>query len=261
MISNVKIEHSKRLNVMKTIIVTNNRGGQGKSFFAMHIAWVAVLEGKRVLLVDADKDQGNAIQWVSGHRVTDPEAGKVYNFGKLDVVYTLGGKIKTDGYDFVIIDGRPQADVISEFIKNADVVVCPFDGRLGKEAVMDVVDIINKASGKARIIAVMNRVQSERSKIARNLASQSKIQGVYEFWPRWFREQACVKYAEKDGVPVWDASYSRKGTTGVAYEIQLFAKNVLGFEDKKKEIIPTEREVRIKEIKLKAKGKKEHEKE
>ena len=221
---------------MKTIVVTNNKGGQGKTFFAIHFAWIATLSGKRVLLVDSDRDQGNALNWVSGKSIKLPEDGKIYNFGKLDAVWTLDGKISTDGYDYVIVDGRPEADTIAGFIKKADLIVCPFDGRMGMEAVKDVTDLISDLGRNVPILVVCNRAANIKSGIVKTLIARAKTNLGFNVWPTLFLEKACVKHAEDRAVPVWDAPWSHP-TGGISMDVRELAKHVLGGKPSDKAII------------------------
>jgi len=40
---------------MRTIVVTNERGGIGKTMLTCHIAWHLAEQGKRVVVLDLDK--------------------------------------------------------------------------------------------------------------------------------------------------------------------------------------------------------------
>jgi len=105
---------------MVVVAVLNQKGGVGKTTLATNLARSLHLEGSKVLLVDSDP-QGSARDW---HAAGD---GQLLNVVGLDRP-TLEKDLKSieGGYDWLIIDGAPQAHNLTvAAIKAADVILIP----------------------------------------------------------------------------------------------------------------------------------------
>ena len=105
---------------MAVVALLNQKGGVGKTTLATNLARALHLEGAKVLLVDSDP-QGSARDW---HAAGD---GQLVNVVGLDRP-TLDKDLKSveGGYDWLIIDGAPQAHNLTvAAIKAADVILIP----------------------------------------------------------------------------------------------------------------------------------------
>lgn len=102
------------------IAVLNQKGGCGKTTIATNLAHALLLQGSKVLLVDADP-QGNARDW------NEANGGEIMPVVGLDRD-TLPKDLAAISapYDYVVIDGAPQvAKLTAAAIKAADVVLIP----------------------------------------------------------------------------------------------------------------------------------------
>lgn len=193
---------------MKVVGVLNNKGGVGKTFFAVHIAWKLAEFGYRVLLIDADINQRDAVKWISRGKVREPEGNRKYEIEtNLDVFavpvdFYFDFKNLTRGYNFVIIDGRPQAEVIVSFAEAIDVLVVPIAGELARVNAIDMLgEMAEFLKGKV-ILGVVNMLPRGQ-KVSMELVKRMRESGIFLFGePVW--EYSYVRIAEKDYIPVWE---------------------------------------------------------
>lgn len=105
---------------MTVISILNQKGGAGKTTLSTNIAKGLQLEGYKVLLIDSDP-QGSARDWSAAN-----ENCSITVVG-IDRP-TIDRDIKNikSQYDFIIIDGAPQAhDLAVSAIKASDLVLIP----------------------------------------------------------------------------------------------------------------------------------------
>ena len=104
----------------KTIAVLNQKGGAGKTTIATNLAHGLLLDGFRVLLVDADP-QGSLRDW---NEVNGGEVVSVVGLDRESLAKDLTAV--STGYDYVVIDGAPQiAKLSAAAVKAADLVLIP----------------------------------------------------------------------------------------------------------------------------------------
>ncbi|WP_437186750.1 ParA family partition ATPase [Planctomicrobium sp. SH668] len=122
----------------RTIAVLNQKGGAGKTTIATNLAHALVLDGCKVLLVDADP-QGSLRDW---NEVNGGELIPVIGLDRETLAKDLQAVSK--GYDYVVIDGAPQiARLSAAAVKAADLVLIPVQpSPYDIWACADLVDII-----------------------------------------------------------------------------------------------------------------------
>lgn len=105
---------------MPVISILNQKGGSGKTTIAINLARAYQLQGYSVLLIDSDK-QGSSRDWQSA----DPN--NPLPLLVLDQV-SIDRDIKkvVNQYDYIIIDGSPQAtEIATATIKASDFILVP----------------------------------------------------------------------------------------------------------------------------------------
>jgi chromosome partitioning protein len=105
---------------VKTIAVISQKGGNGKTTLAVHLATLAA-ENHKVILMDLDP-QGSAIEWASRRGDKPPDITPTHPA-------SLGKELEraaADGYTFAVIDTAPHADHSAlQAARAADLVVIP----------------------------------------------------------------------------------------------------------------------------------------
>jgi chromosome partitioning protein len=142
---------------MVVVAVLNQKGGVGKTTLATNLARSLHLADAKVLLVDSDP-QGSARDW---HAASD---GQLINVVGLDRP-TLDKDLKAveAGYDWLIIDGAPQAHNLTvAAIKAADIILIPVQpSPYDIWGTSDVVDLVKQrqevTEGRPRAAFVVSR--------------------------------------------------------------------------------------------------------
>lgn len=105
---------------MPVISILNQKGGSGKTTIAINLARAYQLQGDSVLLVDSDK-QGSSRDWQSADE-NNPIPLLVLDQVSIDKEL----KRVVGQYDYIIIDGSPQAtDIAIATIRASDFILVP----------------------------------------------------------------------------------------------------------------------------------------
>jgi chromosome partitioning protein len=189
---------------MKTIAVTNNKGGVGKTFIAVHIAWYMNDRGKKVLVIDTDIDQADAVRWISGHKIKEPEIGKIIRIKDgLDVVWNIqqDTQIELKKYDIAIIDGRPNLSIGAKAIYPAHIIIIPVEGRLSTEHAKEFLTMLGELLKAKKRIVVVNK-QYTKAKISKIQLDLARLIDA-DLYPFPIVETPRVREAENLGKPLW----------------------------------------------------------
>jgi len=106
---------------MKTVAITSQKGGTGKTTTAVHLATAATLTGYHAVVIDLDP-QGSAATWGDDRGEAAPEviSGQA---SRLNVLLESAAK---EGFDLVVVDTGPAADAASRrSAELADLVLIP----------------------------------------------------------------------------------------------------------------------------------------
>jgi len=154
---------------MQVILVTNRKGGVGKTTIALNVAMTLALGAKladtkkkkkrKVLLLDGDVDQADATYWALGNE--DFESGVIYktDYG-FDVCWIQAGEDVpddiADGYEYVVIDGRPSVMVSLVFMKDSDYIFIPYSDERSYQQGEYFARAVKRINKNAQVLMVAN---------------------------------------------------------------------------------------------------------
>jgi chromosome partitioning protein len=106
---------------MRSLAITNQKGGSGKSTLSVNLAVEATRRGERVLVLDTDP-QGSALSWAQTRGAIEPEVEAVETARVPIRLY----RAKREGVTLVIIDTQPRAEVpLAALLRGVDFAVVP----------------------------------------------------------------------------------------------------------------------------------------
>ncbi len=222
---------------MKRIVVSNQKGGVGKTTLALHVAARAQELGYRTLLIDLDA-QGSAtlsaapsIELLPQQRAEvlwdDELAAQPLNCGACwSGIHLLGASDNLagvdaldwdisrqamqrlpDGYDVVVFDTPPAAgprQIVP--MLDADVVVSPLEpdiyAQAGLVRLVQALHTVIEANPALDHRVVINRLQA-RSSAQAQAASQIAERVGYSLEGEPLRAREIVRQARDRGMPVW----------------------------------------------------------
>ncbi|MFM9834968.1 MAG: AAA family ATPase [Methylophilaceae bacterium] len=181
---------------MKTFLVTNPKGGSGKTTLATNLAGYFASAGRNVVLADIDR-QGSSSDWLARRPEVLPTIHGANHRKNLDI-------------DITVIDSPAglRGDKLSEVVKEADWVIVPMQSStFDINATQDFLEVLSaeKAVRKERtFVAMVGMRISERTKAAAKLAeylaeSEFPVMG-------YLRNAQIYAHAAEAGMSLFDMS-------------------------------------------------------
>lgn len=190
----------------KLVLVTNQKGGAGKTTTAVNLAAGLHRLEKKVLLVDADQ-QNSVVSWFANGEGQIPFP--YHNLAGAGRGIQKEIKKQIDKYEYIVIDGRPSLDVdISLLLIISDLVLLPL-----KPSVMDfhatlpLVREIEKAQSlneDLKFALLLNQVVDERRLLAR-ACEEAIVAREYELLKTRIAYRECYPQAYAFGNTVFDS--------------------------------------------------------
>jgi chromosome partitioning protein len=143
---------------MRHILVTNAKGGCGKSTIATSLAAYFASEGYATALADYDP-QGSALSWLEGRPADYPPISGVAGFDD-------GLRAVPRATEYLVIDSpaRTYGKELNELVKRAETIIVPvlpspIDIKAAERFVDELLDLNKVADKKAKAALVANRVK------------------------------------------------------------------------------------------------------
>ena len=232
---------------MRTVAVTNHKGGSAKTTTTVNLAAALGEAGQRVLVIDMDP-QGSASAWLG---ISDPTTGVIQAIRGLAPLASLlyettapGVQLVPSSPGLVVSDGREETDIAMGFIKAMEqlpsmwdivLVDCPPSmGYLGvapiaicREILVPVEVHVLALAGLASLLATVRRVQSRLNpsleitavlacRVNRTSHARVVIERLRESFPDTFMAteiRESIRVAEAPGMKLPITRYA-PGSTG-----------------------------------------------
>lgn len=235
---------------MQTFTIANQKGGVGKSTFAVHQAFFFEGEGNKVLFVDCD-GQGNSSKTLKDRALEGCDTIDLFHSGEGPDLPAEAGKITLikgtfklheverlsddvvmhprrilakykDQFDYCVIDTPPTLGLrlIASLI-SSDFVICPVDlGGYSTDGIVEMVQLIDKVianpdlNPKLQFLGMVpNRVNSRLDK------HKNAIREMYKKFSDYIIKQplverGSVQEATDSGMPVWEIQKGSAQTAG-----------------------------------------------
>ena len=156
---------------------SNLKGGVGKSTCALTVAATLAASGKKVLVVDADR-QGTATYWAGNAPETSPFPATVIGLAHAQGKLAQLVRPMVDDYDFIVIDCPPSAHepATQSALLLSDLCLVPLQPTPADMwATQEMSDLITKArefNPTLKALAVANRMT--RSTLAREVLAAAR---------------------------------------------------------------------------------------
>ncbi len=216
---------------MKTCVVTNRKGGVGKTTFALHLAAAGVEAGLRTLLVDLDP-QGSASGvvapggtpalaeslWDDAAQIQPAKTAWGFDVLAASSALTGAEELSLDdtlaalrripaGYDLLVFDTPPYLGVLQTApLLLADVLIAPVEpdtfALQGLKTVQDVVTSLRPRNPKLQLRVVVNRLKTRAIVQMQTVAALQDALSSRFVGPA-LAEREGVRHARDAGKPVW----------------------------------------------------------
>lgn len=188
---------------MKTVAFYNNKGGVGKTTFAVHCALRAADHGLRTIAIGLDR-QGDLLRWLSGGEVSVGD-GTVYKYSdNLTAIYSPNQPPNFRlNADLAVMDTSPSLALAGSV--RADLICVPVDGRLALEDLQNALPDL--MASQAKLLIVINRADAGGARTLTALKKACSKVPKITVWPTAVPDSPAIKRAAEYYRPVWDVPY------------------------------------------------------
>jgi len=189
---------------MRSVVFYNNKGGVGKTTFAVHCALrAAEYHGLRTVAIGLDR-QGDVLRWISGGDVSVGDGSVYEHSANLTAIYSPNRQPNLRLHaDLVVMDSSPSLALAGSV--RTDLVVVPVDGRLALEDLQNAMPDLEES--RAQLLVVINRAESGGTKTLSALKRACARVPRLTVWPTPVPDSPAIKRAAEYYRPVWEVPY------------------------------------------------------
>lgn len=210
------------------ISVSNLKGGVGKTTIAVNLAVAFAHKGKKVCIIDTDKEQLSAVKW-SSQRDDDKPTVSVITVGE-----KLVREVQThaQNFDIVILDGSPQlGELANNTLVVSDLVLVPVANSVLEFWSMDnfaerfkqTQQLKEGIGGKIGGFVVLNRY-TEKQNLSKEMKEALKQFPEFEVLETTIADRVAYKQAMMEGLGVveYRDAKAKKEIEDLANEVEKF---------------------------------------
>lgn len=189
---------------MKSVVFYNNKGGVGKTTFAVHCALrAAEYHRLRTIAIGLDR-QGDVLRWISGGEAWVGDGTVHQHSSHLTVIYSPNQQPNLRlNADLAVMDSSPSLALAGSV--RTDLVVVPVDGRLALEDLQNALPDLLES--QAKLLVVINRADSGGTKTLAALKRACAKVPRITIWPTPVPDSPAIKRAAEYYRPVWEVPY------------------------------------------------------
>ena len=194
---------------MKTITITNLKGGVGKTTTAINLAHRLASEDKRVLLLDTDH-QANLSRFFNAQ--SERNIYQLFIGKTIPQPYAISDNLHIISlYDYCIIDCPPALDmIVTNALTAADYVLIPLtSGQFAYDGLRNIIDRIDEIKESANphieILGILLTMVSERTRAVKTVKDMLKKHGLdIKTCEARIRQCEAFKQAELKHISIFD---------------------------------------------------------
>lgn len=193
-----------RGDTVRSVVFYNNKGGVGKTTFAVHCALrAAEYHRLRTLAIGMDR-QGDVFRWLSEGEMSVQD-GSVYEHSpNLTAIYSPNRQPNLRLHaDLAVLDSSPSLALAGSV--RADLVVVPVDGRLALEDLQNALPDLEES--RAKLLVVINRADAGGARTLTALKKACSRVPRLTVWSTPIPDSAAIKRAAEYYRPVWEVPY------------------------------------------------------
>ena len=178
---------------MKTVAISSQKGGSGKTTIAVHLAVCAERAKKRIAIIDLDP-QGSALEWFNRREAETPEVVRAVP----EQLAALLAQAKANGAALAIIDTAPHSDRAATVVAGlSDLVLIPCrPAAFDVAAIPTTLQILKLSDAQNRAAILLNAVPTQGRTADEAEAGLSSIARVV---PIRIHHRAAYSHAVNDG--------------------------------------------------------------